>query len=174
MKAKVLEDGRLVCPNCPGNVDLGYHQEFRRNDSYVVRFDADKDQLYMIGNPWSETTEIYDEYLLCSSCHSRFDVPWGENSHEEQEEIAYEGDYLRDVKDLMPLHECPKCGATDQIHHSEEYDVIQRVRNSEGMTVFVAFEHVINYEQGGRNEHFHCYACQCKWSVPKGTKFDLG
>lgn len=173
MKAKLLDNGLLVCPECPGNIDLGYHQDLHRIDSYVVRFDRDRDQLFMIGEPGSETISIRDEYLHCGICGKHFDVPWAENSHEEQNEIAYEGDYLQATKpEKTPAHQCPRCGETKRVDLEEEYEVGRNVLDggeTEQKKPFVIVDDYeeINYDSGGKNQHFYCLACSTKWTAPR-------
>ena len=187
--AKLTDDGRLLCPDCDGEVELRYCQTFHRRDAFVARFDPKTDRLYMIGKPednLSDTLQMYDEFLLCPECKRQYDVPWPEDSDQEQYNVGYPGDFLRALKPDIPVHECPQCGGTHRIKYVENYEISRRAREytddfeyvdddenddsttDEGEWLLVEGDDKIEYEGGGEGEYLQCYECFCRWSIPSG------
>jgi len=184
---EIAEDGRMFCPNCltcESEIELRYHVLHHRKDISKVRFNQKDDTLVLIGDPVDgDTLEVYDEYLFCPHCGTRYNIPWSEDGDQQQDMVEYEGDFLRDTKpDTPPAHQCPKCASTTRVKHVEDYEISRYARPpdddfedgaEEGEEwIIVEGEDKIEYDGGGENEHLECYDCHCKWSIPSNVQID--
>lgn len=167
-KAKVANDGRLLCPECDDG-ELCYQQSFHQIDTFEARFDEKEDKLFMIGKPSSETVSIYDEMLRCPKCHGQFSVPWSEDGDMEQDQLKYEGDCLRELNsDPPPLHHCPRCGS-ECPNFVEDVSIIRRWRHvaDDGALIF---ENYAELGDDATNERLVCDHCTTEWSIPRSAK----
>jgi Zn finger protein HypA/HybF involved in hydrogenase expression len=173
---KITEDGRLLCPQCSNNalqamqdeeVELQYVVLHHRKDISKARFDQSSDLLVLIGNPVDgDTMEVFDEFLRCPRCDSRFDIPWAEDGDQQQDAVEYEGDFLREIKPDVPPHVCPACGGTS-IKLDEDYILSKDVLRTNNDSVLIVNDDGKIFWDCGDNARMNCTDCGAQWSPPE-------
>jgi len=167
-KAIIANDGRLLCsnPNCD-NIELRYQILHHRKDEHYIRYDAKTHEAYLVEDPVDgDTLEVYDEYLLCPKCNYQHDMPT--DDHDEWPEInniAREGDFLREIRPDLPIYKCPRCGVTATAV-VETFDTLRYINHGYENGVSIYDETPEITEETGRNKHLYCCKCRLTWSAP--------